>query len=300
MFSWLKVDLGDVVQILVLTVAVYYVLNLFRRTRSAQMLGALAGIVFVLAILSTMADLQVLGWIVMKIVIYVAFALVVIFQPEIRQTLAVIGRGWRTSAHEVSSSDRFIDGIVEVAASLSRTKTGALIAIERQISLDAYCENGTMLNAPLVSKLLGAIFFPNAPLHDGGVIIRGETILAARCVFPLSSREDIGYGMRHRAALGLSEQSDAVIIVVSEETGDISIAYDGRLLSDLTPTHLARYLRFLMPKEGLTDAVRRAIDKMETERSPDEAATSTDLAAHAAPFAGQTASATPDREEVAP
>ena len=300
MFSWLKVGLGDVVQILVLTVAVYYVLNLFRRTRSAQMLGALAGIVFVLAILSTMADLQVLGWIVMKIVIYVAFALVVIFQPEIRQTLAVIGRGWRTSAHEVSSSDRFIDGIVEVATSLSRTKTGALIAIERQISLDAYCENGTMLNAPLVSKLLGAIFFPNAPLHDGGVIIRGETILAARCVFPLSSREDIGYGMRHRAALGLSEQSDAVIIVVSEETGDISIAYDGRLLSDLTPTHLARYLRLLMPKEGLTDAVRRAIDKMETERSPDEASTSTDFTAHAAPVARQAASATPDRGEVAP
>ena len=264
------------------------------------MLGALAGIVFVLAILSTMADLQVLGWIVMKIVIYVAFALVVIFQPEIRQTLAVIGRGWRTSAHEVSSSDRFIDGMVEVATSLSRTKTGALIAIERQISLDAYCENGTMLNAPLVSKLLGAIFFPNAPLHDGGVIIRGETILAARCVFPLSSREDIGYGMRHRAALGLSEQSDAVIIVVSEETGDISIAYDGRLMSDLTPTHLARYLRLLMPKEGLTDAVRRAIDKMETERTPNEVAASPDFEAQAAPVVGQAASAPPAQGEVAP
>ena len=268
MFPWLKVGFGDIFQILVLTVAVYYVLNLFRRTRSAQMLGGLALIVLVLAFLAWVADLQVLGWIVMKIVIYVAFALVVIFQPEIRQALAVIGRGWRTSSRTASSSDRFIEGMVELAASLSRTKTGALIAIERQINLDSFCENGTMLNAPLVPKLLGAIFFPNAPLHDGGVIIRGETILAARCVFPLSSREDIGYGMRHRAALGLSEQSDAVVIVVSEETGDISIAYDGRLMNDLTPTHLTRYLKLIMPKEGLTDAVRRAIDQVETERHP--------------------------------
>jgi diadenylate cyclase len=270
MFSWLlKVGFGDIFQILVLTVAVYYVLNLFRRTRSAQMLGALVGIVIVLTVLSWMADFQVLGWIVAKIFVYVAFALVVIFQPEIRQTLAMVGRGLRASGHAASSSDRFIEGMVETASALSRTKTGALIAIERQISLDAYCENGTMLNAPLVFKLLQNIFFPNAPLHDGGVIIRGETIVAARCVFPLSSREDIGYGMRHRAALGLSEQSDAVIIIVSEETGDISIAYDGRLIKDLTPTHLTRYLRLLMPKEGLTDAVRRAIDQIEMERSPE-------------------------------
>ncbi len=268
MFPWLKVDFGDVFQILVMTVAVYYVLNLFRRTRSAQMLGGLAVIVAVLAFLAGVADLQVLGWIVMKIFIYVAFALVVIFQPEIRQALAVIGRGWRTSSQASSSSDLFIDSIVEVASSLSRTRTGALIAIERQINLDPFCENGTMLNAPLVPKLLCAIFFPNAPLHDGGVIIRGETIVAARCVFPLSSQENIGHGMRHRAAVGLSEQSDALVVIVSEETGDISIAYDGRLMGDLTPTHLTRYLKLLMPKEGLTDAVRRAIDQMELERSP--------------------------------
>ncbi len=269
MFSSFQLGFGDIFQIMVLTVAVYYVLNLFRRTRSAQMLGALVGIVIVLTLLSWMADLQVLGWIVAKIFVYVAFALVVIFQPEIRQTLAMVGRGLRASGHAASSSDRFVEGMVETASALSRTKTGALIAIERQISLDAYCENGTMLNAPLVFKLLQNIFFPNAPLHDGGVIIRGETIVAARCVFPLSSREDIGYGMRHRAALGLSEQADAVIIIVSEETGDISIAYDGRLIKDLTPTHLTRYLRLLMPKEGLTDAVRRAIDQIEMERSPE-------------------------------
>ena len=233
------------------------------------MLGALVMIVIVLTILAWIADLQVLGWIVAKIFVYVAFALVVIFQPEIRQTLAMVGRGWRSSGHAASSSDRFIESMVDVASSLSRTKTGALIAIERQINLDAFCENGTMLNAPRVPSLLGAIFYPKAPLHDGGVIIRGETILAARCVFPLSPREDIGYGMRHRAALGRSEQSDAAIIIVSEETGDISIAYEGRLIEDLTPTHLTRYLRLLMPKEGLTDAVRRAIDKIEMERSPD-------------------------------
>jgi diadenylate cyclase len=153
-----------------------------------------------------------------------------------------------------------------VVSSLSRTKTGAIIAIERQISLEPFCENGTLLNAPLVGRLLSSIFFPNAPLHDGGVVIRGETILAARCVFPLSPREDIGFGMRHRAALGLSEQTDAVVVVVSEETGAVSIAYDGRLIQDLTPAHLRRYLALLIPREKLADALRRAIDQMETER----------------------------------
>ncbi len=267
MFSELKVGFGDVFQILVLTVAVYYVLNLFRRTRSAQMLGGLIAIAVALTLLTVGAELQVLGWLAMKFVVYGAFALIVIFQPEIRQMLAVIGRrGWRPSRHASSSSDRHLDEIVDVLTSLSRTKTGALIAIERQISLDPYRENGTLLNAPFVPKLLAAIFFPGAPLHDGGVIIRGETILAARCVFPLSPREDIGYGMRHRAALGLSEQSDALVLIVSEETGEISIAYDNRLIKDLTPTHLTCFLKLLPPREGLTDAMRRAIDQLEGER----------------------------------
>lgn len=261
-----KVGFGDCFQIFVLAVAIYYVLNLFRRTRSAQMLGSLAAIVFVLAILGRAADFQVLGWILSKIIVYIAFALVVVFQPEIRQTLASIGRNWRSHSHSASSSERFLDTITDVVMSLSRTKTGAIIAIERQISLEPFCENGTLLGAPLVGRLLSSIFFPNAPLHDGGVVIRGETILAARCVFPLSSREDIGFGMRHRAALGLSEQTDAVIVIVSEETGAVSIAYDGRLIQDLTQAHLRRYLDLLMPREKLGDALRRAIDQIETER----------------------------------
>lgn len=261
-----KVGFGDCFQIFVLAVAIYYVLNLFRRTRSAQMLGALALIVLVLAVLGWATDLQVLGWIVSKIVVYLAFALVVVFQPEIRQTLASIGRNWKSRSHSASSSERFLETISDVVSSLSRTKTGAIIAIERQISLEPFCENGTLLNAPLVGRLLSSIFFPNAPLHDGGVVIRGETILAARCVFPLSPREDIGFGMRHRAALGLSEQTDAVVVVVSEETGAVSIAYDGRLIQDLTPAHLRRYLALLIPREKLADALRRAIDQMETER----------------------------------
>lgn len=278
MFSQFKVGFGDVFQILVLTVAVYYVLNLFRRTRSAQMLGGLVAVVIALVVLTIGAELQVLGWLATKFIIYGAFALVVIFQPEIRQMLEVIGRRrWRSSTQTASSSDRFVSEIVDVLTSLSRTKTGALVAIERQISLDPYRENGTLLNAPFVPRLLASIFYPGAPLHDGGVIIRGETILAARCVFPLSPREDIGYGMRHRAALGLSEQSDAIVLIVSEETGDISIAYDNRLITDLTPTHLTRYLKLLLPREGLTDAVRRAIDQIEHERVPDVAEPAKDV-----------------------
>lgn len=269
LFSLDKIGFGDVFQILVLTVAVYYVLNLFRRTRSAQMLGALVSVMVGVALLAWIADFQVLGWIIGRIFVYLAFVLVIIFQPEIRQTLAAIGRNWRSTVHNGSSPDNFIDTIADVALQFSRSKTGALMAIERQIHLDGYCENGTVLNAPLVPKLLSAIFFPNAPLHDGGVIIRGDTIVAARCVFPLSSTSDIGLGMRHRAAIGLSEQTDAIVVIVSEETGDISIAYQGRFIPDLTSTHLKRYLKMLMPKEGVTDVIRHAIDKIESERRPD-------------------------------
>ena len=176
MFSQFKVGFGDVFQILVLTVAVYYVLNLFRRTRSAQMLGGLVAVIIALVVLTIGAELQVLGWLATKFIIYGAFALVVIFQPEIRQMLEVIGRRrWRSSTQTASSSDRFVSEIVDVLTSLSRTKTGALVAIERQINLDPYRENGTLLNAPFVPRLLASIFYPGAPLHDGGVIIRART-----------------------------------------------------------------------------------------------------------------------------
>ena len=274
MFPNLKIGFGDVIQILVLTFAVYYVLNLFRRTRSAQMLLSLFVVIIVLIGMAYFLNLQVLGWLVSRLIVYIAFALAIIFQPEIRQTLANIGQNWRLTAGG-DASDDFINGIVEVATSLSRTKTGALIAVERQISLETYCVNGTMLNAPFVTKLLASIFFPNAPLHDGGVIIRDGTILAAGCVFPLSSRDDIGHGMRHRAALGLSEQTDAVVVVVSEETGDISIAFDGDFHKELTPTHLKRFLNVLLPQNGLASAVRKAVNQIEMERVPDGGANPT-------------------------
>jgi diadenylate cyclase len=274
MFPNLKIGFGDVIQILVLTFAVYYVLNLFRRTRSAQMLLSLFVVIIVLIGMAYFLNLQVLGWLVSRLIVYIAFALAIIFQPEIRQTLANIGQNWRLTAGG-DASDDFINGIVEVATSLSRTKTGALIAVERQISLETYCVNGTMLNAPFVTKLLASIFFPNAPLHDGGVIIRDGTILAAGCVFPLSSRDDIGHGMRHRAALGLSEQTDAVVVVVSEETGDISIAFDGEFHKELTPTHLKRFLNVLLPQNGLASAVRKAVNQIEMERVPDGGANPT-------------------------
>ena len=259
----------DIFQIVLLAVAIRYVLNLFRRTRSVQMLTAIGIIVVILfLIISFVPQLDVISWVASNLLLYGAFALLIIFQPEIRQTLVSNTSNWRVLSRNSSSSEPLVAALVDVASSLSRTRTGAMVAIERQINLDIYCANGTLLNAPFVPKLLAALFFPRAPLHDGGVILRGETILAAGCVFPLSAREDIGHGMRHRAALGLSEQTDAVILVVSEETGDISIAFDGRLIEDLTPTHLTRYLKLLLPHGGLTDAVRHAIEQIETERAP--------------------------------
>lgn len=260
---------SDLLQVGVLTVAVYYILNLFRKTRSAQMFGGLILVSLAIFIISLVGKNYVFGLLAKYFLLYVLIALPVIFQPEIRQTLLSLGRRFLSSSHTVSSSDRFTDQLVEVATFLSRDKTGALIAIEKRVHLDSYCENGTVLNAPFVPRLLISIFFHNAPLHDGGVILRGETIVAARCVFPLSENEEIGHGMRHRAALGLSEQTDAVVLVVSEETGDISIAYQGRFMQDLTPTHLRRYLKLLLPKEGLADVLRHAIDEIELERNPE-------------------------------
>ena len=248
---------GAIVQILMLATILYYVFNFFRGTKSAQMLLAFVVIIAVVYLLVWYCKFEVLAWFVRKLPIFLLFAAVVIFQPEIRRTLAEIGKR-RSSGTDTGTSSRVVEAILETTTKLSSLRIGALIAIERNISLSEYKANATALDASLVPSLLAQIFWPNSPLHDGGVILQGARIVAARCVFPLSKADDLTRGMRHRAAVGLTEETDAAVVVVSEETGSISLAFGGRLVEDLTPTHLRRSLNALIPRESLTETARHA------------------------------------------
>ena len=251
----------DAVQILMLAAVLYYAIRLVRGTRSAQMLLGLGVVVLTLIGLTIVLNLDVLAWLLGTLSVYVAVSLVVIFQPEIRRALAMLGGGapWGGGAAGVAP---VAEQLVQVVARLAERRHGALLAVERDIALKGFQESGLMLDAPLVPDLLLAIFYPRAPLHDGGVILRGDRVLAARCVFPLTQRQDLGeLGTRHRAALGLSEETDAVVIVVSEETGAIGIAHNGRLFRELSVEKLRRYLVALLPERQVRNiAWRRSVE----------------------------------------
>ena len=262
----------DLLQIGILAAAIYFVVDLFWGTRSFQMIFGLVLLLTGMTVLAKLLHLEVLEWLLNKLSLYLALAVLVIFQQEIRQVLAYIGRRRITIDINKKAVAGHVEQLVSAVEELARNRHGALIAYQREISLAGYKQNGTLLNAPLVSRLLASIFYPNAPLHDGGVIVEDGMIVAARCIFPLStSGGSDNYGMRHRAALGLSEETDALVIIVSEEQGTVSMAFQGRLLQNITPARLARYLEALMPKEGFIDAWRRIVANIDTGDKTGEA-----------------------------
>ncbi|AKJ65356.1 diadenylate cyclase CdaA [Kiritimatiella glycovorans] len=235
-----------IVEILILAAAIYYILFFFRGTRGAAVLSGLV-IFFVATIfLTRLFDLDVLNWLVQRMLVYLAVALVVIFQPEIRRALAQLGR--RSAFMNTGSNREVVDTVIQAAAMLSDRKIGALMAIEREIGTRAIQETGIRMDAHLTPELLASIFFPQTPLHDGGVVIAERRLAAAACLFPLSQREEISrkLGTRHRAAIGLTEETDTVVLVVSEETGVISVAYNGRLRRGLEEPQLRRVLNSLL------------------------------------------------------
>lgn len=242
----LQVGISDIFQIAILVVAIYYILVFFRGTRGAQVLMGLTVLTLVAIVMDQFLYMEVLSWILRKLSVYLALGLLVIFQPEIRRALAELGRQpvFTASAEKRTTIDHLVLAVEE----LSQRRIGALVAIEREIGTRTYEDTGTRVDAPMVPELLQTIFYPHTPLHDGGVIIRGNRIVAAGCVFPLSHRSDLlrTLGTRHRAAVGLSEETDAVVVVVSEETGVISIAYRGRLIRDLDHERLRRFLSALL------------------------------------------------------
>lgn len=234
--------INGLLEIAVLAVAIYYLLLLLQGTRGAQVLSGLVILYATVLGLTFLFQLDTLNWLIQRFTVYLSVALLIIFQPEIRRALAEIGP--RHFSAPRSTEREVVETLIEAVRRLAEKKIGALIAIERSITLAPYQEAGTPLDSRISPELLASLFFPNSPLHDGGVIIRGDRIAAAGCLFPLSQKPELSrsLGTRHRAAIGLSEESDAIVIAVSEETGAVSVAYKGRLRRGIELKSLERFL----------------------------------------------------------
>ncbi len=238
----------DLADIIVVSILIYEVLKLIRGTRAVQM--ALGGCVLVgLFYGSRWGHLETVNWLVRNMIGYVVFAVIVLFQSDIRRALAHFGRApfFRYLA-KAESADDTIEELVVASSQLSSQRIGAIIAIERQIGLRNYIEGGIPLDAHVTYDLLASIFLPGSPLHDGAAIIQGDRVAAAACFLPLSVNPRVSreLGTRHRAALGLTEENDAVAIVVSEETGSISLVRDGDIQRGISADALRTALRSLV------------------------------------------------------
>ncbi len=228
------IGITDIIDILIVTLVIYKVLGFIKETRAEQLVKGLLFIV-IATFLSDRFDLYTLNWILKGTMTLGMIALVIVFQPELRRGLEYMGRSKivPTSFGQIDKDKaKYITSqFVKAIDSFSAKKVGALIILERETALSDIAESGTTLNAEISCELLGNIFYEGAPLHDGAAIIRSGKVLAAGCVLPLTQNKDIGseLGTRHRAGIGITENSDAISIIVSEETGVISMAIDGKL-----------------------------------------------------------------------
>ena len=262
--NWLSV-----LDLFLVTIVVYAVLLLLRDTQIMVLLRGVIFIVILLALLTSLINLPAFSWLFKTIVPALLFAVPVIFAPEIRRGLEKLGRAGTTRLIRSQSTnqnlliERTIHSIVTAAARLSAREHGALIVVQRFDSLEDYAKTGVRLNAAVTPELLLQIFYPNTPLHDGAVIIADNRIVAGACVMPLSASgiltksPERQMGLRHRAALGTSEATDAITVVVSEETGSISIAHNGRMIRRLDSERLENILlAFYRPAENSAPHVK--------------------------------------------
>ena len=255
------IRLADLLDVAIVAYLVYKLLSLVKSTRAANILKGVA--IFLAALwLSSKLNLRVVNYILSHMVEWGVLALIIVFQPEIRRILEQLGskniRLLRTLApeKELSELERAIDQTVLACTEMSQSRTGALIVFERENLLDDMVRSGTVLDAAVSSELLKNIFFVKAPMHDGAVIVRNGRVLGAGCMLPLSKNVNLSreLGMRHRAGIGMSENADAVVVIVSEETGSISVAIGGMLKRHLKPETLANILRNeLLPQEAGED-----------------------------------------------
>ena len=247
----------------VLWLLIYQIFRVFRSTRGARILIGLAVVVIVLTLASQLLELKVIEWIIKSAAAILAFGLLIIFQPELRNALARLG-STNLFSFSTRHQQEFLDALADAVVKLSNKRFGALFAIERNISLENYESTGVTIDAQLSVELVTTIFHPKTSLHDGGMVLSQERVEAAGCIFPVSQKElsDRALGLRHRAGFGVSEDTDAVAIVVSEETGAISIIVDGKMLRDLSEADFRKKLEdiFLSHGQSSEEMVREELD----------------------------------------
>ncbi|MBR6523203.1 MAG: diadenylate cyclase CdaA [Clostridia bacterium] len=276
--NFVYIGLVDIIDILLVAFLLYKAIGLVKETRAQQVLK---GIIFLLVLvpLSEWLRLDALNYILVNVMQIGIIAIIIVFQPELRRMLEKVGRFnvsaiFKADQHtENLNIDESVNSVCAAAGNLSLTKTGALIVIERETKLGEIAGTGTMLDAALSSQLLENIFFHNSPLHDGAIIVRSDRVVAAACYLPLTEDNSLSkkLGTRHRAGIGISETADCVVVIVSEETGSISLAISGKLETSFTPDTLKkRLLALLMPQksqlpEGGKAIVKRVKNKWKKE-----------------------------------
>lgn len=253
-------DFGDVIDILLVTYVIYKLTMLIRGTKAIQLLKGISVIIAVW-FLSNAFQLQTLKWLVEQAINFGFLAIIIIFQPELRRALEQLGRGRFFTRYATIEEDEYketIDALVKASTYMAKRRIGALVSIERETGMNEYVETGVPIQAKITSELLINIFIPNTPLHDGAVIVNKDNILAAACYLPLSESRLIPkeLGTRHRAAIGISEVTDSITLVVSEETGQISLAKNGELHQDLDEEQLTRLLTTELHRQSSTTSTR--------------------------------------------
>lgn len=253
------------IEIFILAVVIYYGYLYFRGTRGAKVLTGMALIFLSLTLTAQILDLKVISWIIRSLSAFLAIALVVIFQPELRRALAALG------GHPIFSSNRqkqeTLTLLTDIVFALAAKQLGSLIALERDTNIRNFTETGVEIDCRLSRELVLTIFQPKTPLHDGGLVINNDRIVAAACIFPVSAREDLdrSLGLRHRAALGVTEESDAIAIVTSEETATVSICHRGRIERNFNPQTFRARINELLSFEDEGDETH---EELNDKKSP--------------------------------
>ena len=261
-----NIGINDVLDILIVAFLFFKLLGFIRETRAEQLAKGILILVLV-AVIANLLNLYTLQWILSNLVNVGLIAIVIIFQPELRRLLENLGRNKlinNFSGIDLEEAEQITVEIKEALLAMSRTRTGALIVIERETTLTDIIETGTVIRAEINREMIGNIFYEGAPLHDGALIVRGDKLEAAGCVLPLTANKTLSkdLGTRHRAGIGVTETSDALVFIVSEETGIISVAENGRLRRHLTGTDIEEILNtiYISPeKDSVLDRIIKAL-----------------------------------------
>ncbi|TVR69103.1 MAG: TIGR00159 family protein [Sphaerobacteraceae bacterium] len=271
-----RLDLRAIVDIMAVALIIFGVLWIARGNRATQLIRGLAILIVVVVGVANIFNLAALNWILGHAVPALIIAVPIIFQPELRRGLEQLGRMFPDmfgGSRQLPQLERAVEEITRASAQLSRLRFGGLMVIERDTGLQEYIDRGVQLDAVITRQLLISIFYPNTPLHDGAAIVRQDRVLAASCVLPLSDNVATGgqLGTRHRAAIGITEESDAIVIIVSEETGQISVAHSaGRLVRNLDQERLRRVLRALLKIDQRDRSERPGRRRQSQESPPDQ------------------------------